>query len=128
MKIQFKLIFIYFVLNLINCQNIREHAAELRAVKGQFFVHMLHSAYFFPQTVDVKWSASTRGRPSLPQWMHLIPSRHRSIAFLIGTPVSPHSHFPLHIIATRIDSFQSSEQSFSVVTNDDRKLIFNILN
>jgi len=35
MKIQFKLIFIYFVLNLINCQNIREHAAELRAVKGQ---------------------------------------------------------------------------------------------
>nr|CAD2135670.1 unnamed protein product [Meloidogyne enterolobii] len=97
MKIQLKLIFIYFVLNLINCQNIREHAAELRAVKGQFFVHMLHSAYFFPQTVDVKWSASTRGRPSLPQWMHLIPSRH----------------------PTRIDSFQSSEQSFSVVTNDD---------
>ncbi|KAL7075533.1 hypothetical protein ACQ4LE_005018 [Meloidogyne hapla] len=121
MKIQFKsfFIFIYFILTFINCQNIREHAAELRAVKGQFFVHMLHSAYFFPQTVDVKWSASARGRPTLPQWMHLMPSRHRSIAFLIGTPVSPHSHFPLHIIATRIDSFQSSEQSFSVVTNDD---------
>lgn len=35
MKIQLKSIFIYFILNLINCQNIREHAAELRAVKGQ---------------------------------------------------------------------------------------------
>jgi len=91
--------------------------------------YILSRKYFLNKfKVDVKWSASTRGRPSLPQWMHLIPSRHRSIAFLIGTPVSPHSHFPLHIIATRMDSFQSSEQSFSVVTNDDRKLIFNILN
>ncbi|KAF7639611.1 hypothetical protein Mgra_00000935 [Meloidogyne graminicola] len=121
-KMYFKLIFIiiYLIFILINGQNIRrEHAAELRAVKGQFFVHMLHSAYFFPQTVDVKWSASVHGRPILPQWIHLIPSKHRSIAFLIGTPVSPHSHFPLHIIAKRIDSFENSEQTFSIITNED---------
>jgi hypothetical protein len=56
----------------------------------------------------------------LPHWLHLFPSRHRSIAFLVGTPVSPHSHFPIHVIARRLDSFQSVEQSFSIVTNDDR--------
>uniref|UniRef100_A0A914HZF6 Dystroglycan-type cadherin-like domain-containing protein n=1 Tax=Globodera rostochiensis TaxID=31243 RepID=A0A914HZF6_GLORO len=113
-----KSLLLFFLLFGSNAQR-REHAAEVRAVKGQLFVHMLHSAYFFPQTVEVKWSASAQGRPSLPHWLHLFPSRHRSIAFLLGTPVSPHSNFPIHVIARRLDTFQSIERSFSIVANDD---------
>ncbi|KAL3095316.1 hypothetical protein niasHS_007415 [Heterodera schachtii] len=111
-------LFLLFLAFASNGQQ-REHAAEVRAVKGKLFVHMLHSAYFFPQTVEVKWSASAQGRPTLPHWLHLFPSRHRSIAFLLGTPVSPHSHFPIHIIARRLDTFQSSERSFTIVASDD---------
>lgn len=119
-SIRFAFLVLLLLLQLPNdLAQRREHANELRAVKGQLFVHMLHSAYFFPQTVDVKWSVSSQGRPTLPHWLHLFPSRHRSIAFLVGTPVSPYTHFRIHVIARRMDSFKSVEQSFSIVTNEE---------
>lgn len=30
-----------------------------------------------------------RDKPELPHWLHLIISRHKPIAYLIGTPVTP---------------------------------------
>ncbi|KAK6059349.1 hypothetical protein COOONC_03024 [Cooperia oncophora] len=73
---------------------------QTTARKGQLFVYTLHSASFFSATVDdrmkliclnkmqalvdVKWSATLRNRPALPSWLHLVPSRHKALAYLVG--------------------------------------------
>ncbi|KAI1732003.1 sarcoglycan alpha/epsilon domain-containing protein [Ditylenchus destructor] len=92
---------------------------EVHAAKGKFMIHMLHSAYFFPQTVDVKWTASAQGKPNLPVWLHLFHSRHRAIAYLIGTPVTPFQQITIHVIARRLDNYQSGEQLITIIFNDD---------
>lgn len=69
--------------------------------------------------VEVKWSASTQGKPKLPTWLHLLPSRHSAIAYLIGTPVTPYSRVIIHIIAKRLDNFKSAEQFITISLNDD---------
>ncbi|KAE9555861.1 hypothetical protein FO519_000946 [Halicephalobus sp. NKZ332] len=94
---------------------------QVNAVKGRFMTHMLHSAYFFPHTVDVKWSATARGKPELPVWLHLFPSKHKSIAYLIGTPVTPFSQVNIHVMARRLDTFAMSEQYLTFVLQDDPK-------
>ncbi|EYC20096.1 hypothetical protein Y032_0023g866 [Ancylostoma ceylanicum] len=54
------------------------------ARKGHLFVYTLHSAAFFPTAVDVAWSATLKNRPALPSWLHLVPSRYKAIAYLVG--------------------------------------------
>ncbi|PAV87933.1 hypothetical protein WR25_03710 [Diploscapter pachys] len=44
---------------------------QATATKGKFFVHTLHSAQFFPQSVPVKWEATLKGKPALPNWLRL---------------------------------------------------------
>uniref|UniRef100_A0A915EQ28 Uncharacterized protein n=1 Tax=Ditylenchus dipsaci TaxID=166011 RepID=A0A915EQ28_9BILA len=92
---------------------------EISAPKGKFMVHMLHSAYFFPQTVDVKWSATAQGKPNLPVWLHLFHSKHRAISYLIGTPVTPFQQITIHVIAKRLDNYKSAEQLITIISNED---------
>ncbi|TMS35967.1 hypothetical protein L596_003247 [Steinernema carpocapsae] len=94
---------------------------EIQATKGRFFVYQLHSNSFFRKTVDVKWSASMNGKPDLPHWLHLVPSRHRPLAFLMGTPVTPLKQLVLHVIARRFDNHEIADQFFTIVLNDDHR-------
>uniref|UniRef100_A0A915Q602 Dystroglycan-type cadherin-like domain-containing protein n=1 Tax=Setaria digitata TaxID=48799 RepID=A0A915Q602_9BILA len=94
---------------------------ELRATKGEFFIHTLHSGNFFPVTVDVKWSASLHGRPALPLWLHLMPSRHKALGYLYGTVVSPLNQVVIHVIARRLDNYDRAEQYLTIFSNDDEK-------
>ncbi|KAK0396298.1 hypothetical protein QR680_001661 [Steinernema hermaphroditum] len=94
---------------------------EIQATKGKFFVFQLHSNNFFRKTVDVKWSASMNGKPDLPHWLHLVPSRHRPLAFLMGTPVTPLKQLVVHVIARRYDTHEVVDQFFTVVLNDDHR-------
>ena len=54
-------------------------------------------------------------------WLHLYPSKHKSIAYLIGTPVTPYSQFNIHIMARRLDTFAMAEQYLTIVIQDDPK-------
>ncbi|CAG9540423.1 unnamed protein product [Cercopithifilaria johnstoni] len=94
---------------------------ELRTTKGEFFIHTLHSGNFFPQTVDVKWSASLQGRPALPLWLHLMPSRHKALGYLYGTVVSPLNQVVIHVIARRLDNYNKAEQYITIFLNDNEK-------
>uniref|UniRef100_A0AC34QHZ4 Uncharacterized protein n=1 Tax=Panagrolaimus sp. JU765 TaxID=591449 RepID=A0AC34QHZ4_9BILA len=94
---------------------------HINAIKGKFMTHMLHSAYFFPHTVDVKWSATTQNKPDLPFWLHLYPSKHKAIAYLIGTPVTPAHQVTIHVIARRTDTFAMGEQFLTIALQEDDK-------
>ncbi|CAJ0565985.1 unnamed protein product, partial [Mesorhabditis spiculigera] len=90
--------------------------------KGKFFVHALHSASFFKTTVPVKWSATMKGRPSLPQWLHLVPSqRHEALAYLIGTPVTPLRQMTIHVIAKSLHSDEIKQQFIVINLTEDSK-------
>lgn len=101
--------------------------AEVRAIdtvqsearKGHLFVYTLHSASFFPSTgdpsphlseihrrprqdetrfsVEVTWSATLKNRPALPSWLHLVPSRHKAIAYLVGTKYALNFHYKIFL-------------------------------
>lgn len=96
--------------------------AEVRAIdtvqsearKGHLFVYTLHSASFFPSTVEVTWSATLKNRPALPSWLHLVPSRHKAIAYLVGTPVTGARQVTVHVFAKRLDTF-AYEQKYIVI-------------
>uniref|UniRef100_A0A1I7ZTP6 CADG domain-containing protein n=1 Tax=Steinernema glaseri TaxID=37863 RepID=A0A1I7ZTP6_9BILA len=94
---------------------------EIKATKGKFFVYQLHSNSFFRKTVDVKWSASMNGKPDLPHWLHLVPSRHRPLAFLMGTPVTALKQLVVHVIARRYDSHEVADQFFTIALNEDHR-------
>ncbi|VDK82172.1 unnamed protein product [Litomosoides sigmodontis] len=72
-------------------------------------------------TVDVKWSASLQGRPALPLWLHLMPSRHKALGYLYGTVVSPLNQVVVHVIARRLDNYDKAEQYITILLNDDEK-------
>lgn len=67
----------------------------------------------------MKWSASIRGKPNLPVWLHLFHSKHQAIAYLIGTPVTPLHQVTIHIIARRLDNYESAEQFLTILLNED---------
>ncbi|VDM42933.1 unnamed protein product [Toxocara canis] len=69
--------------------------------------------------VDVKWSATVKGRPSLPLWLHLMPSQHKMIAYLYGTPVTPAMQIVIHVIARRIDNFETAQHTVQLVDTAD---------
>uniref|UniRef100_A0AC34F6X7 Uncharacterized protein n=1 Tax=Panagrolaimus sp. ES5 TaxID=591445 RepID=A0AC34F6X7_9BILA len=119
-KSHFILYFIFgnFIQN-ISARYSPTKTQQANAVKGQFMSHMLHSAYFFPHTVDVKWSATAQGKPDLPVWLHLFHSKHKSIAYLIGTPVTPLNQITIHVIARREDTFEMAEQFLTFIFKDD---------
>ncbi|EJW74829.1 hypothetical protein WUBG_14260, partial [Wuchereria bancrofti] len=71
--------------------------------------------------VDVKWSASLHGRPALPIWLHLMPSRHKALGYLYGTVVSPLNQVVIHIIARRLDNYDKAEQYITIFLNDNEK-------
>ncbi|VDK45969.1 unnamed protein product [Anisakis simplex] len=71
--------------------------------------------------VDVKWSATVKGRPSLPLWLHLMPSRHKVIAYLYGTPVTPLMQIVIHVIARRRDNFETAQQFITIFFNSDAR-------
>ncbi|GMT05759.1 hypothetical protein PENTCL1PPCAC_27933, partial [Pristionchus entomophagus] len=89
--------------------------------KGKFFVHTLHSATFFPQTVSVEWKATLKGKPLLPVWMTLVKSKHDAIAYLVGTPVGRQRQLTIHVIAKRLDTFQIQEQFVVITLQDDSR-------
>ncbi|GMR61640.1 hypothetical protein PMAYCL1PPCAC_31835, partial [Pristionchus mayeri] len=89
--------------------------------KGKFFVHTLHSATFFPNTVSVEWKATLKGKPLLPVWMTLVHSRHDAIAYLVGTPVGRMRQLTIHVIAKRLDTFQMAEQFVVITLQDDSR-------
>ncbi|VDO34131.1 unnamed protein product [Onchocerca flexuosa] len=95
---------------------------ELRTTKGEFFIHTLHSGNFFPRAIDVKWSASLDGRPALPLWLHLMPSRHKALGYLYGTVVSPLNQVVIHVIARRLDNYDKAEQYIKIFLNDNGKM------
>ncbi|CAD5222247.1 unnamed protein product [Bursaphelenchus xylophilus] len=96
-----------------------QKSTEIHATKGRFMTHMLHSAYFFGQSVNVKWKATAKGKPELPVWLHLAGSRHQVIAYLVGTPVTPMPQVTIHIIARRIDNYESASQYITILLDDD---------
>lgn len=117
---------------------------EVHASKGRFLVHMLHSAYFYKNTgtfifpffcsyfnnkviVNVKWSATAKGKPDLPFWLHLFPSRHRGIAYLIGTPVTPLHQIVIHVIALSLDTYEKADQYITIMLSDDGLLHYKFL-
>uniref|UniRef100_A0A0M3HRS0 CADG domain-containing protein n=1 Tax=Ascaris lumbricoides TaxID=6252 RepID=A0A0M3HRS0_ASCLU len=100
-------------------RNSAVRSLELHATKGKFFIHTLHSANFFSTAVDVKWSATVKGRPSLPLWLHLMPSRHKVLAYLYGTPVTPAIQIVIHAIARRTDNFETAQQFITIFFNND---------
>lgn len=73
--------------------------------------------------VDVKWSASLQGRPALPLWLHLMPSRHKALGYLYGTVVSPLNQVVIHVIARRLDNYEKAEQYITILLNDNGKEI-----
>ncbi|CAD5216945.1 unnamed protein product [Bursaphelenchus okinawaensis] len=96
-----------------------QKTTEIRATKGRFMTHMLHSAYFFGQSVNVKWTATAQGKPELPVWIHLAKSRHQVIAYLVGTPVTPLPQVTIHIIARRTDTYESASQFITILLDED---------
>ncbi|CAJ0962229.1 unnamed protein product, partial [Mesorhabditis belari] len=113
------LILIYLLASIVHSQ-IETRQSQGR--KGKFFVHSLHSASFFQTTVPVKWSATLKGRPSLPQWLHLVPSqRHQAIAYLIGTPVTPLRQMTIHVIAKSLQSEEIRQQFVVINLSEDPK-------
>ncbi|KAI6215054.1 Epsilon-sarcoglycan [Aphelenchoides besseyi] len=99
----------------------RAHSTEIHAPKGRFMVHMLHSAYFFKNTVNVKWTATAKGKPDLPLWLHLFPSRHRGISYLVGTPVTPLQQVTVHVIARSLDTYEKADQYVTFILGDDAR-------
>uniref|UniRef100_A0A7E4VRM2 CADG domain-containing protein n=1 Tax=Panagrellus redivivus TaxID=6233 RepID=A0A7E4VRM2_PANRE len=93
--------------------------SQAYGIKGEFMAYMLHSAHFFPHTVDVKWSATAQGKPNLPVWVSLYPSKHKSIAYLIGTPVTPENRVTIHVIARQEDTFATSEKYITFLLRGD---------
>lgn len=71
--------------------------------------------------MDVKWSATSQNKPELPFWLHLQHSKHKPIAYLIGTPVTPAHQVIIHVIARRTDTFAMAEQFLTIGLKDDDK-------
>ncbi|KHJ91140.1 hypothetical protein OESDEN_09005 [Oesophagostomum dentatum] len=92
------------------------------ARKGQFFVYTLHSAALFPNTVDVAWSATLKNRPALPSWLHLVPSRHKALAYLVGTPVTGARQVTVHVFAKRLDTYETKQQYIVISLAEDGTL------
>ncbi|VDM74392.1 unnamed protein product [Strongylus vulgaris] len=91
------------------------------ARKGHLFVYTLHSAAFFPTAVEVAWSATLKNRPALPSWLHLVPSRHKAIAYLVGTPVTGVRQVTVHVFAKRLDTFETKQQYIVISLADDER-------
>ncbi|MFH4977804.1 hypothetical protein AB6A40_004513 [Gnathostoma spinigerum] len=94
---------------------------ELHVTKGHYFTYTLHSGNFFRQTADAKWTASMKNRPTLPAWLHLLHSRHKAIAYLQGTAISPALKVVIHVIARRIDNYETAEQFITIYLNNDSR-------
>lgn len=92
---------------------------SVKAVKGKFFVYTLHSGRLFTRTVDVKWTATITGKPDLPSWLHIFQSKHNAISYLIGTPVTSINLVSLHIIARRIDTYETGELFLNIELTED---------
>ncbi|CAD6188729.1 unnamed protein product [Caenorhabditis auriculariae] len=92
---------------------------HLTTPKGKFFVHTLHSAHFFPNTVKVKWEATLRNKPALPNWLRVMPSRHPELAYLIGTPVTDLTQVTVHVIAKRLENFEIQQQHLVLTLVED---------
>ncbi|CAI4223957.1 unnamed protein product [Auanema sp. JU1783] len=115
-----RLLFILLLLVIaIYTQSTSYRTRETRGKKGKFFLHTLHSASFFNSTVGVKWSATSKNRPILPQWLKLVKSRYSAIAYLTGTPVTDKRQVLVHVIATRLDSFDSQQQQLVITLDED---------
>ncbi|EPB76291.1 sarcoglycan alpha/epsilon [Ancylostoma ceylanicum] len=91
------------------------------ARKGHLFVYTLHSAAFFPTAVDVAWSATLKNRPALPSWLHLVPSRYKAIAYLVGTPVTGARQVTVHVFAKRLDTFETKQQYIVISLAEDER-------
>uniref|UniRef100_A0A0N5B3A5 CADG domain-containing protein n=1 Tax=Strongyloides papillosus TaxID=174720 RepID=A0A0N5B3A5_STREA len=92
---------------------------SVKAAKGKFFVYTLHSGLLFTRTVDVKWAATITGKPDLPPWLHIFNSKHNAIAYLIGTPVTSTNLISLHIIARKIDTYETGEFFLNIELTED---------
>ncbi|KAJ1352603.1 hypothetical protein KIN20_008997 [Parelaphostrongylus tenuis] len=92
------------------------------AQKGHLFVHTLHSASFFHTAVDVTWSATLKNRPALPSWLHLVPSRFKAVAYLVGTPVTAARQVTVHVFAKRLDTYQIKQQYIVISMSEDGEL------
>uniref|UniRef100_A0A0N5ASU0 CADG domain-containing protein n=1 Tax=Syphacia muris TaxID=451379 RepID=A0A0N5ASU0_9BILA len=62
----------------------------------------------------VKWSATLQGRPELPQWLHLMLSKHSQIAYLIGTPVTTANQVVVDIIVRNENNFQHAQKFLTI--------------
>ncbi|KAK6760314.1 hypothetical protein RB195_021694 [Necator americanus] len=94
---------------------------QTNARKGHLFVYTLHSGMFFPTPVDVSWSATLKNRPALPSWLHLVPSRHKAIAYLVGTPVTGARQVTVHVFAKRLDTFETKQQYIVISLAEDER-------
>uniref|UniRef100_A0A0N4Z053 CADG domain-containing protein n=1 Tax=Parastrongyloides trichosuri TaxID=131310 RepID=A0A0N4Z053_PARTI len=92
---------------------------SVKAAKGKFFVYTLHSGRLFTRTVDVKWAATITGKPDLPPWLHIFQSKHSAISYLIGTPVTSSNLVSLHIIARKIDNYETGEFFLNIELTED---------
>ncbi|CEF71169.1 Sarcoglycan alphaepsilon family-containing protein [Strongyloides ratti] len=92
---------------------------SVKAAKGKFFVYTLHSGRLFTRAVDVKWAATITGKPDLPPWLHIFQSKHNAISYLIGTPVTSANLVSLHIIARKIDTYETGEFFLNIELTED---------
>ncbi|WKY14798.1 hypothetical protein Q1695_000374 [Nippostrongylus brasiliensis] len=115
----FNILLIIFAITLTESKSI--DTVQSDAQKGHLFVYTLHSASYFPKTVDVTWSATLKNRPALPSWLHLVPSRHKAIAYLVGTPVTGVRQVTVHVFAKRLDTFEYAQRYLVInLADDDR--------
>ncbi|KJH49806.1 sarcoglycan alpha/epsilon [Dictyocaulus viviparus] len=91
------------------------------AKKGHLFVYTLHSAAFFRIPVDVTWSATLKNRPALPSWLHIVHSRYKAIAYLVGTPVTAARQITVHVFAKRLDTYELKQKYIVISMSEDER-------
>lgn len=74
-------------------------------------------------SVNVKWKATVKGKPELPVWLQLAPSRHKVIAYLVGTPVTSQQQVTIHVMARRMDTYKTADMIVTILLGDDSKII-----
>ncbi|VDM58702.1 unnamed protein product [Angiostrongylus costaricensis] len=72
-------------------------------------------------SVDVTWSATLKNRPALPSWLHIVPSRYKAIAYLVGTPVTAARQVTVHVFAKRLDTYQIKQQYIVISMSEDER-------
>ncbi len=64
------------------------------------------------------------GRPTLPQWMFMAPSRFRAIAFLYGTPITSNDSVEIQTFARNVDNYELVEQILEIKLTDDGLYVY----